>query len=55
VEDLAHGFSPDFWHKQSLGDNQVLSLSLDGPKRYPRCSAARWLPAIMTCPHAEGI
>jgi dTDP-4-amino-4,6-dideoxygalactose transaminase len=32
VEDLAHGFSPDFWHKQSLGDNQVLSLSFGRSK-----------------------
>lgn len=32
VEDLAHGFSPEFWHKQRLGDNQVLSLSFGRSK-----------------------
>lgn len=32
IEDLAHGFSPEYWQKQSLTDNEVLTLSFGRSK-----------------------
>src|SRR3990167_6873804 len=32
IEDLAHGFDPAFWQKQTLNDNQVLTLSFGRSK-----------------------